>query len=251
MTIGSFNENYALGKSVVNTDNVYKDSSLDHCYWSRGVEETDVILTWRLWMCGCQPCLRLNFENCEMMPTTHRAADRNHSSGVWCDSISCASVTRGTPHSKCKESASWVCEQILVCDNIIVWQTAEERLKNSGEVWFVVTVEEKPGKLKEARVYATVPYSKGNYIVSVRWYVFDASRNNDNTDKFYTNRSLQWIPCGSIFKGQMSEWSYSGMVNTGWLSWGHWGVWGCVSVRTGINSIISLRKRLISWTRHA
>ena len=39
---------------------------------------------------------------------------------------------------------------------------AEEWLENPDEAWFVVKVEEKPRKLKEAGVYAAVPYIKGD-----------------------------------------------------------------------------------------
>ena len=47
-------------------------------------------------------------------------------------------------------------------------------------------VEEQPRKLEEAGVYAAVHYSKGDWIVFVRWYVFDASNKNDDGDRFYT-----------------------------------------------------------------
>ena len=97
------------------------------------------------------------------------------------------------------------CEQMSVRNNIIVRMAEEERLENPGEEWFVARVEEKPRKLEEAGVYAAVHYSKGDWIVFVRWFVFDASKNNEHGDQFYTKRALQWIPCESIVKGLRSE----------------------------------------------
>ena len=84
-------------------------------------------------------------------------------------------------------------------------QAEEERLENPGEEWFVAKVEEKPRKLDEAGVYAAVHYSKGDWIVFVRWYVFDASKKNDDGDRFYTKGGPQWIPCGSIVRGLRSD----------------------------------------------
>ena len=97
------------------------------------------------------------------------------------------------------------CQQIAVRDNIIVRQAEEERLENPGEEWFVAKVEEKPRKLGEAGVYAAVHYSKGDWIVFVRWCVFDASKKNDDGDRFYTKGGLQRIPCGSIVRGLRSD----------------------------------------------
>ena len=54
----------------------------------------------------------------------------------------------------------------------------------------MATVKEKPRKLDEDGVYAAVVYAamhyiKGDWIVFVRWYGFDASKKNDSGDRFY------------------------------------------------------------------
>ena len=66
-------------------------------------------------------------------------------------------------------------------------------------------VEEKPRKLEEAGVYAAVNYSQGDWIVFVCWYMFGASKKDDNGDRFYTKGALQWVPCGSIVRGLRSK----------------------------------------------
>ena len=89
--------------------------------------------------------------------------------------------------------------------NVVVRQAAEERLENPEEAWFVAKLEEKPKKLEEAGVYAAVNYNKGDWIVFVRWYEFDASKVDGSGDRFYKKGPSQWIPCGSIVKGVRSE----------------------------------------------
>ena len=92
----------------------------------------------------------------------------------------------------------------MVGTNVIVRQAAEERLENPDEAWFLAKVEEKPKKLEEAGVYAAVQFSKGDWIVLVRWYLFDPSKV-DQGDRFYKKGASQWIPCGSIVQGIRSE----------------------------------------------
>ena len=54
-------------------------------------------------------------------------------------------------------------------------------------------------------MHAAVHYNKGDWIVFVRWYLFDASKVDGSGDRFYKKGSSQWIPCGSIVKGVRSE----------------------------------------------
>ena len=195
----------SMDESIVNTEVGYKDSSLDHYYRSRGLTQITARLTRRLRVCGCQPCLRLDFENCELVPTNTRLGAGTTPRGF----NVILHPARPSPEARHTRNARnplpEFCQQIAVRDNIIVRQAEEERLENPGEEWFVAKVEEKPRKLDEAGVYAAVHYSKGDWIVFVRWYVFDASKKNDDGDRFYTKGGLQWIPCGSIVRGLRSD----------------------------------------------
>ena len=122
-----------MNKSAVSTEAGYKDSSLDHYYRSRGLTQIAARLTWRLRLCGCQPCLWLDFENCELMPintelgagTTPRGFDVT---------LHPACLSPETRHTRsARNLLPEFFGQIAVRNNIIVWQVAEERLENPGE----------------------------------------------------------------------------------------------------------------------
>ena len=54
--------------------------------------------------------------------------------------------------------------------------------------------------MDEAGVYSAVPFKKNDWIVSVRWYNFVPSKQNNAGDRFYSRGSEQWIPCNSIIE---------------------------------------------------
>lgn len=200
-----------MDENIVNTDDGYKDSSKDHYDRSRGFTETSERLYRRLRVCGCQPCLRLDPENCELMPTNTelQAGTTPRGFDVHLHPARPSPEARHTRNAR--NPLPEFCESIAVGENIVVRQATEERLENPNEAWFLAKVEEKPKKLEEAGVYAAVHYSKGDWIVFVRWYEFDASKKNDDGDRFYKKGASQWIPCGSIVKGLRSE------VNLPWM----------------------------------
>ena len=97
---------------------------------------------------------------------------------------------------------------------------AEEREKNLDKGWFVARVDENPKKLGEAGVYTVVRYNKGDWIIFVRWHVFDASKVDGSGDRFYKKELFQWIPCESIVKGVRSEVKLPWVGQCYWLSSG-------------------------------
>ena len=136
------------------------------------------------------------------------AAGRDNSTGIRCCSLPITPCTRGSVYIPVVReilSLGFVKGYISVGENIIVRLAAEERDINPDEEWFVAKIEEKPRKLEEAGVYAAVPFEKGDWIVLVRWYVFDPSKANGDGDRFYRKGRTQYIPCGSIVQGVRSE----------------------------------------------
>ena len=85
-------------------------------------------------------------------------------------------------------------------------------------------------------MYAAMPFEKGDWIVFVRWYVFDPSKSNDDGDRFYRKGRTQYIPCESIVQGVRSE------VKLPWVG-RH-----CACVCPGQSSCPGDLQRLGSWT---
>ena len=122
-----------MDEKIVSTEEGYKNSSKDHYYWSRGRTQESSRLLRRCRACGCQPCLKLDQEKCELTPARIELMAGTTPRGF--DVVLYPS--RPAPEARHTHSARnplpRFCEGLSVGENIIVRLAAEERDINPDE----------------------------------------------------------------------------------------------------------------------
>lgn len=91
------------------------------------------------------------------------------------------------------------CEGLAVGKDIVC-VSDDKQGDNPGKDYFVARIEERARKLEKDGMYSAVPYNKNDWIMFVRWYVYQPSYKNRRGDRGYTKGSAQWIACGTIIR---------------------------------------------------
>jgi hypothetical protein len=184
-------------ENTVASDGGYRGSSRDHYYRSRGADVEVSRLVRRQRVCGCEPCLKLQ-RGCALIPGNADllAAATPQALTVNIRPARAAPAARHTRNAR--NPLPEFSEGLEIGEDVIVRISNEEREDNPNEEYFVARIEERAIKLEASGTYSSVMYRKGDWIVSVCWYVFD--KVNEAGDRLYHKGLTQYIPCNSIIR---------------------------------------------------